>query len=379
MRQVYLDYNATTPVAASVFEAMKPFFTEHFGNPSSSHALGAACHQAVEDAREQVASLLNASPEEIFFTGGGTESNNLAIKGVCQTESGFEGHIISSSIEHPATKEPIRYLEQMGCEATIVGTDEFGVVDPRSVARALRDDTKLVTLMHANNEIGAIQPISEIAEVCRQNDIRFHTDAAQAVGKIPTDVDELGVDLLSIAGHKLYAPKGIGALYVRTGTRIEPVLHGAGHEQGLRPGTENVAYIVGLGAAAKMAQLSLDQNYARLSELRDRLFDGLRQEIGASLTFNGPIENRLPNTLSANFPNVSGAELLQQANEILASTGAACHSGDTKLSDTLSSIGISPEIARGTVRLSLGWHTSEEEVDFAIKALSAAWHSISSD
>ena len=271
MRQIYLDYNATTPVAPSVFEAMRPYFTDHYGNPSSTHVLGLAASQAIEDAREKVAVLVGANVDEIFFTSNGTESNNLAIKGVCQSENCFSGHIIISAVEHPATLEPAKYLERMGCDLTIVGTDRFGIVDPREVAKNLRDDTRLISIMHANNEIGSIHPIREIADLVADHPALLHTDAAQSCGKIRTNVNELRLDMMTIAGHKLYAPKGVGALYVRSGTKISPVLHGAGHEHGLRPSTENTPYIVGLGAAAKLANRSLDENGIRLRDLRDDL------------------------------------------------------------------------------------------------------------
>jgi cysteine desulfurase len=376
MRQIYLDYNATTPVAPSVCEALWPFLTEHFGNPSSIYPQGRACQQAVEDAREQVAALLGAQPDEVLFTSGGTESNNLAIKGVLETEHGYRGHVVMSAIEHPAVVQPVRFLEKMGCSVTVVPTDSEGLVDPSSVEAALRPDTGLVSIMHANNEIGSIQPIQQISQCCRAHGIPLHTDAAQSAGKIRVQVDELGVDLLSMAGHKLYAPKGAGALYVRRGTLIRPVQHGAGQEQGLRAGTENVASIVGLGSACRLAARGLDENGRRLARLRDRLENGLRRAVGAGLTRNGPVDARLPNTLSVNFPQVIGQELLARAPEICASTGAACHSGSTRLSATLAGLGLDERIARGTVRLSIGWMTSEEEIDRAVRALAAAWESL---
>ena len=372
MKQIYLDYNATTPIAPSVYEAMVPYLTRYCGNPSSHHAQGRICHQAIEDAREQVSSLLGAITDEVFFTSGGTESNNLAILGATQTEYGYAGHIIISAVEHPATTEPAAFLKRMGCEVSIVPTDHQGIVNVGAVAAAMQENTTLVSIMHANNEIGTIQPIQEISGLCRSQGVLLHTDAAQSIGKIRTQVDELGVDLLSLAGHKVYAPKGIGALYVRRGTRLRPVVYGAGHEKGLRPGTENVAYIAGLGQAATLANLGLGENQERLTTLRERLFRGLAQKID-SLTFNGPAEQRLPNTLSVNFPNVIGQELLDRVPELCASTGSACHSGTTSLSATLQAIGLSPEIARGTVRLSLGWQTSEEDVDHAIDMLEQSW------
>lgn len=376
MRQIYLDYNATTPVAPSVCEALWPFLTEHYGNPSSTHWLGRACQQAIEDAREQVAELIGAQPDEIVFTSGGTESNNLAIKGVLQSLAGGQGQVVISALEHPAVAEPVRFLEASGCAVSVVPSDRCGLVDPGDVAAALRSDTVLVSIMHANNEIGSIQPLRQISQLCRAHGVLLHTDAAQSAGKVRVQVDELGVDLLSLAGHKFYAPKGVGALYVRRGTRIQAIQHGAGQEQGLRAGTENVALIVGLGAAARLAARGLDENYERLSRLRDRLESGLRRAIGPSLSCNGPREQRLPNTLSVNFPGVVGAELLMRVPEICASTGAACHSGSTQRSATLAAIGLDPATARGTVRLSLGWTTSEEEIDHTIQACAAAWENL---
>lgn len=380
MRQIYLDYNATTPIAPSVFEAMRPFLTEHFGNPSSSHAMGRVAYQAVEDARERVASLLGCCSDELYFTSGGTESNNLAIFGAMLPSEALEKsparHLIISAVEHPATTAPAQRLKELGFEVTIVPTDNTGRVDPQRVADAIRDDTVLVSIMHANNEIGTIQPIREISEVCRARRVLLHTDAAQSIGKVRTQVDELGVDLLSLAGHKLYAPKGVGALYVRRGTRVQPFTRGAGHERGLRPGTENVAALAGLGQAAHLAARSVDENQSRINQLRNRLFEQLQAQVSGSVTCNGDLARCLPNTLSVNFPEVVGSELLERAPEICASTGSACHSGTTQLSSTLAAINLDPSIARGTVRLSLGWNTSEEEVDRAASALSAAWESL---
>jgi cysteine desulfurase len=379
MRQIYLDYNATTPVAPTVLEALRPFLTEHYGNPSSSHPLGRATQQALEEARERVADLLGAQPDEVIFTSGGTEANNLALKGVLETDDRYRGHIVISAIEHPAIVEPVRFLQRWGCEVTVVPTNHEGLIDPQVVEAALQDDTVLVSIMHSNNEIGSIQPLQQISQFCRRRGILLHTDAAQSVGKIRVQVDELGVDLLSLAGHKLYAPKGIGALYVRRGTNMRPILHGAGQEQGLRAGTENVAFVVGLGSAARLAARGLDENVQRLARLRDRLEAGLRREVGSELTVNGPRHPRLPNTSSVNFPGVVGQELLHRAPELSASTGAACHSGSTQLSATLQAIGLDEATARGTVRLSLGWMTSEEEIDRAVQVLASAWDSLRSD
>lgn len=377
MRQIYMDYNATTPIAPSVQEAIAPFLSEHYGNPSSDHPLGRACNEAIEDARGYVAELLGADREEITFTGCGTESNNLAIKGVMMAEPPEEGgHLIVTAIEHPAVAEPARYLERLGYDVTVVDCDRNGVVRPEFVEVALQPNTRLVSVMHANNEIGTIQPIREIAEICKSNNVLVHTDAAQSTGKIRTNVDELNVDLLTVAGHKIYAPKGIGALFVRRGVALQPVMHGAGHEAGLRPGTENVPYIAGFGQAARLASRGLDENTDRLASLRDRMHDRLSGEIGDKLTVNGFLAERLPNTLSVNFPGIVGQELLRRIPELCASTGAACHSGTTSMSATLAAIDLAPDVAAGTLRLSVGWYTSEEEVDRAAELLIGAWESM---
>ena len=374
MRSIYLDYNATTPIAPAVQEAMLPFLAEHFGNPSSHHTLGRACHEAVEDARLRVARLLGADRDEIVFTSGGTESNNLAVKGVVfRRAPAAAGHLIVSAIEHPSVMEPAQYLDSLGYGLTVVGCDSQGVVDPASVEAAIRPDTVLVSVMHANNEIGAVEPIRQIAEVCRTHRVLLHTDAAQAVGKIRTRVRELGVDLLSIAGHKMYAPKGIGALYVRRGIALEPILHGASHEGGLRAGTENVSSIVALGRAATLAEKALAGSSDHMATLRDRLARRLREGVGDKLTVNAERCERLPNTLSVNFPDVNGNALLRRIPELCASTGSACHSGSDNLSPTLAAIGLTPRVAQGTVRLSVGWYTAEEDVDRAASLLLAAW------
>ena len=377
MRFIYLDCNATTPVAPSVSEAMAPFFTEHYGNPSSSHILGRACREAIEDARGKVAALLGADRDEIIFTSGGTESNNLALKGVLLQDGAHgDGHLVISAIEHPAIVEPAAYLERLGYEVSVVPCDARGVVDPEEVRAAIQPNTRLVSIMHANNETGVVQPIREIAEICRDREILVHTDAAQSVGKINAFVEDLGVDLLTIAGHKLYAPKGIGALYVRRGVRLDPILHGAGHERGLRPGTENVAYNVGLGQAAMLALHSLEDSARSMAQLRDRLQDSLEQELDGRIAVNGADVERLPNTLSVCFEGIAGADLLARAREICASTGSACHSATIEMSPTLRAMGQSSDQARGTVRLSLGWFTSEADVDRAANLLLDAWEAL---
>lgn len=378
MRAIYLDYNATTPIAPTVQEAMAPFLSEHYGNPSSLHALGRACHEAVEDARSHVAALLRTDPREIIFTSGGTESNNLALKGtLLRDPSSVGGHLVISSLEHPATVRPARFLERLGYSVSVVGCDIQGTIDPQEVKEALRDDTVLVSIIHANNEIGTIQPIRDIARICHDRGILVHTDAAQSAGKIPIVADELEIDLLSIAGHKIYAPKGIGVLFVRRGTALEPLIHGADHEQGVRAGTENVPYIVALGQAALLAAKASDELHDRLADLRDELASRLETVLGDRLTINGKGGERLPNTLSVNLPGVSAHALLNRIPDLCASTGAACHSGSDAVSPTLAAIGLTPETTRGTVRLSVGWYTSQEDIQRAAELLLDAWESLS--
>lgn len=377
MRQLYLDYCATTPIAPSVREAMLPFLGEHYGNPSSSHALGRAAMEAIEDARGQIASLLGADPEEIVFTSGGTESNNLALIGLAlRGGRSAGGHVVISAIEHPSVVEPARFLERLGFDVSIIPVTGQGVIQAAALGRALRDDTLLVSVMHANNEVGAIQPLKQIAETCHEAGVVLHTDAAQTVGKIRTHVDELEVDLLTIAGHKVYAPKGVGALFVRQGVGLEPLVHGAGQESGLRAGTENVAGIVGLGAAASLAGKSLDASQERLTTLREQLLTTLRAGIGQGLIVHGELATRLPGLLSIAFPGASGSELLAHTPELCASTGAACHSGTVTMSPTLAAMSVAPEVARGTVRLSLGRYSSEDEVERAASLLIGAWEAV---
>lgn len=377
MKLIYLDYNATTPVAPSVIESMLPFLQEHYGNPSSSHWLGRACQEAIEDARSAVASLLGADREEIYFTSGGTESNNLAIKGVATYGLPVAaGHLVVSSIEHPAVVEPMEYLQQLGFTVTVVPSDAHGVVRPEQVEAAIQSDTILVSIMHANNEIGVIQPLKEISDVCRSAEVLLHTDAAQSVGKVSVRVDDLGVDLLTVAGHKMYAPKGVGALYVRRGVAIEPVLHGAGHEGGLRPGTENVASIVALGRAARMVAKGYEEAGDRMAFLRDQIQNKITKALGENASVNGEKASRLPNTLSINFHEVAGKELLKRCPEIAASTGAACHGETVSMSNTLASLGVPPSHASGCIRLSIGWQTSEEEIDRAGEMLVSAYESL---
>jgi cysteine desulfurase len=373
MKPIYLDYNATTPLDPAVVEAMEPFLRERFGNPSSAHAYGQIARDAVERARRQVAMLLGAGPGEIVFTSGGSEASNLALKGVVfaalARSPARDLHVITSAVEHPATLEPCAFLRRLGCRVTVVPVDGHGVVELDAVRRALREGARLVSIMHANNEVGTLQPIREIAALAHEHGALVHTDAAQSAGKIEVTVRDLGVDLLSIAGHKLYAPKGIGALYVRDGIALEPLIHGAGHEGGRRAGTENVPYIVALGAACEIADRSLPAAAERLRTLRDRLWRSLRKGLGDRVVLNGHPEQRLPNTVNANFIGCVGAELLEAIPEIAASTGSACHEGQISLSPVLAAMGVPPELGRGAVRLSVGRFTTEADIDRAAHLL----------
>jgi cysteine desulfurase len=379
MTPIYLDYNATTPIDPAVLEAMAPYLREHFGNPSSTHAYGRAAHEAVETARRQVAELLGAQTDEIIFTSGGSEASNQALKGsVFATVRGIFGrwaraaHIITSAVEHPATLQPCEFLKRLGCRVTIVPVDRHGRVDVDAVAQALRERTTLVSVMHANNEVGTLQPIRQIAALAHEHGALVHTDAAQSVGKISVDVDALGVDFLSVAGHKVYAPKGVGALYARRGVKLEPLIHGAGHEQGRRAGTENVPYVVALGTACALARQTLPETTARLRWLRDRLWDKLQVGLGERVVLNGHPEERLPNTLNANFVGWIGAELLEALPGIAASTGSACHEGSVTQSPVLCAMGVPPHLGQGALRLSVGRFTTEDEIDRAADMIVAA-------
>lgn len=375
MQQIYLDYNATTPVDPEVQDAIIPFLREHFGNPSSSHSLGRVCKEAIEEARGRVATLLNAEHDEIYFTSGGTESNNLVIKGIFYQRENHTANFVTSCFEHPAISVPAKFHEETGGTVINVHCDENGVVSAASVEQAIQTNTKLVSIMHANNEIGSMLPISEIGSVCRERNVPFHTDASQSVGKVKTDVEKLGVDFLTIAGHKLYAPKGIGALYIKNGSHLIPSVHGANHERGVRPGTENTPYIVGLGVAAKLALKNLNTSRNQQERKRDRLESILKREIGEELTINASKTDRLPNTSSVNFPNVNAADMLKRIPELCVSTGAACHSDAVSLSATLRSIGLSEKTGKGTVRISVGRYTTDEEIDLAANHLISAWES----
>jgi cysteine desulfurase len=369
---IYLDYNATTPVDPAVAAAMLPYLHEHFGNPSSTHPYGLKTRTAVDRARARVAALIGARPEEIVFTSGGSESNNTVILGVAEALAEKGRHIITSAVEHPAVLEPCHALEKRGFRVTLVPVDAFGRIDAAAVAAAITPETILITVMHANNEVGTIQPIAEISASARQHGVLLHTDAAQSVGKIPVDVDDLGVDFLTIAGHKLYAPKGVGALYIRTGRDIPSLIHGAGHESGRRAGTENVLLDVGLGKAAELAAERLAATAAHSARMRDRLWEALRSA-NPSCRRNGDPANCLPNTLSVSFPNVDATTLLAEIDDrVAASAGAACHAEGVDLSTVLEAMRVPLEYAMGTVRLSVGRGTREDDVDRAAEVLSGA-------
>jgi len=368
---VYLDHNATTPVLPEVVDAMLPWLSEHFGNPSSNHVYGYRTREAVVIARQQVAELIGCLPDEIYFTSGGTESNNLAIYGVTAARPDRK-RIITSVIEHPATEMPCKFLQEHGFQISWTGVDETGMVKLDAIESSISQATSLVTIMHANSETGTLQPIREIADIAHSHGAIMHTDAAQTTGKIRYSVDELGVDLLSIVGHKMYAPKGIGALYVRSGTDIAPQSLGGGHEQGLRSGTENVPYIVALGQACKIAREDGELANERIRQLRDDLWNALNQKI-PGLVLNGHPELRLPNTLNVRFPGVSGNILLAHAPEIAASTGSACHAEDESASAVIKAMGLTETQALGSVRLTLGRGTSVDDIGVAVESLVRAY------
>ena len=369
---IYLDHNATTPLDPAVLEAMLPYLNESFGNPSSDHELGHRARRAVDEARESVARLIGATADEVIFTSGGTESNNLAIRGVAATAPRARRRIVTSSVEHPATALTCDALAGEGWTITRVPVTAQGALDPDTAQRALGPDVALLTVMLAQNETGAVMPVAGVAHAARVHGALVHTDAAQAIGKIGVDVKELGVDLLSVAGHKLYAPKGVGALYVRSGVSLVPLAYGGGQERGLRPGTENVASIVGLGAAARLAAQRLTSEVVRLATLRDQLWRDLAQRI-PGLVRHTPMDANLPNTLSVSFPGVRGGDLLAAATGIIASTGSACHAGTDAPSPTLLAMGVAPDVAMGVIRISLGLDNDVEAVATAADVLVAAY------
>ena len=374
MRPIYLDYNATTPVAPEVVAAMLPYLKEHFGNPSSTHAFGSTARRAVDEARAALADLLNADAGAIVFTSGGTESNNLAIQGVVRAHETARRHLITSAVEHPAVLEVFRWLGAQGRRVSVLPVDESGRVRPEDLEREIGPETLLVSVMHANNEVGTIQPIAELAAIAHRHGALLHTDAAQSVGKIPVDVEALRVDLLTVAGHKFYAPKGVGALFVRPGVALAPLMLGASHERGLRPGTEALHQVVALGVAARIAGEGLLARGEHLRGLRDRLEAGLRRALGAeAIRRNGHPDERLPNTLSVSLLGVRADALLASiAGRVAASAGSACHADDVRLSPVLRAMGVDPEWGMGTVRLSVGRSTTEDEVDEAASVIVAA-------
>ena len=374
MTRVYFDYNASSPIAPEVAEAMQPFLSDYYGNPSTSHWAGKPAKEAYERARLQVAALLGCAHDEVIFTSGGSESDNHALKGVFFALRAQGNHIITTQIEHPAILNPCKFLERLGAKVTYAGVDRYGRVSPAEIEQAITDQTILISVMHANNEVGTIQPISEISKIARKHNILVHTDAAQSVGKIPTRVDDLGVDLLSVAGHKLYAPKGIGALYIRRGTPIEPFVHGAGHEGGRRAGTENIILAVGLGQACELTAASL--SHLKIRELRDYFWGELSSHFGRNIVLNGHPEERLPNTLNVSFIGNIGQDILAKIPGLAASTGSACHAGTVELSPVLKAMKVDEQVGKGTIRFSLGRYTTKEEIDLALQWLIEAHNNL---
>jgi cysteine desulfurase len=373
-RPIYLDYNATTPIDPAVRQAMMTFLDEHFGNPSSQHAYGLEAAAAVNRAHGEVADLIGAQSDEIVFTGGGSEASNHAIQGVvfaAKLAVKPRPHVITCAIEHPATLATCESLRRWDCDITVLPVDKFGQVDPDAVRASITTNTVLISIMHSNNEVGTLQPIGAIAAIARERGVLVHSDAAQSLGKLPINVNELGVDLMTIVGHKMYAPKGSAALYIRRRVRLEPLIHGAGHESGRRAGTENVPYIVGLGAACQIAKKRLPDETEKLQQLRDRLHQALKAKLGNRVTLNGHPINRLPNTLNVSVAGCIGAELLAKVPEVAASTGSACHEGKVSYSPVLKAMGIPGPIAQSAIRLSVGRFTIDDEVDQAAELIAA--------
>ncbi len=367
MPRIYLDYNASTPIAPEVAAVMTEAMTGAFGNPSSPHWAGAPARALVEQARHQVADLLGCTPGEVVFTSGGSESNNFALKGAFFAAGRSRPHIVTTAVEHPSVLVPCRFLESLGARVTYLPVDATGRIDPDDLRRAITPETILVSVMHANNEVGTLQPVAECAAIARDHGIPMHTDAAQSVGKLPTRVDELGADLLTVAGHKLYAPKGIGALYIRAGTTLTPLIHGAGHEGGRRAGTESALLATGLGRACALAAGCPEMD--RVQALRDRLWEGLQARFGSSVVLNGHPGQRLPNTLNVSFVGRVGAEVLAGLEGVAASTGSACHAGAVELSPVLAAMGVAEEVGMGAIRFSLGRETTGEEIDQVLALL----------
>ncbi|MCD8510497.1 MAG: cysteine desulfurase [Bacillus sp. (in: Bacteria)] len=367
MKEIYLDYNASTPVDPEVIEVMTSLLGREYGNPSSTHWASKGAKGILQEARENIATLISAKPEEIVFTSGGSESNNHALKGIFYGRKQRGNHIITTCIEHPAIIQPLQFLEREGAKVTYLPVDKDGQVDPKAVQEAVTKETILISVMHSNNEVGSLQPIKEIAAIARENDIIMHTDASQSLGKVPVSVEELGVDLLTIAGHKLYAPKGIGALYIRQNTPMESLIHGASHEGGKRAGTESIFLAAGLGKACELASKELVNGH--MDGLRNYFWKELKAFYGSNIVLNGEIESILPNTLNVSFKGMIGQDILDKLPEIAASTGSACHSGQIKLSEVLKGMGVSEEIGKGTIRFSLGRYTTKDEIDDTLALL----------
>jgi cysteine desulfurase len=365
--KVYADHSATTPVDKGVLEFMEPFFSEKYGNASSLHSFGMEARKEVEEARRKVAEVINADPKEIVFTSGGTESNNIAIKGIALSKG--KGHIITSSIEHKCVVENCKWLEKQGFEVTFLGVDKYGAVDPKEVEKAMRDDTILVTVMHGNNEIGTINDIAAIGKICREKEVAFHTDVVQSVTKIPVDVVSMKIDMLSISSHKIHGPKGVGALYVKKGIKLEPIIHGGGHERGMRSGTENVSGIVGFGEAIRLAESEREEVMPRLQKLRDRIVDGLKDVENSWL--NAHPDKRLPHNAHFCFKNIEGEALVMKLDMegVAGSTGSACSSKKLEPSHVLLAIGLKPEDAHGSLRITLGKQNTGEDADYIIKSV----------
>lgn len=367
MAQIYLDYNASTPIDPAVAAAMRLFLEDAYGNPSSGHWASGPAKAALENARGKVRALFGCASDEVVFTSGGSEANNIALKGLFFRRRDRPSHVITSQIEHPSVLEPCRFLERLGAKITSVRVDSSGLVDPDEIRKAITRNTFLISIMHANNEVGTIQPIAETAKIAHEHGVPFHTDAAQSVGKIPTKVDELGIDLLSVAGHKVYAPKGIGALYVRRGIELEPLIHGAGHERGRRAGTESALLAMALGTACEIAQAWIGM--LGVQRLRDLFWDLLRDAFGNLVVLNGDPTRRLPNTLNISFVGRVGADLLARMPDVAASTGSACHAGEVMLSPVLRAMGVVPEVGMGAIRFSLGRNTTQEEIEEVVRRL----------
>jgi cysteine desulfurase len=361
---IYLDHNATTKVDREVQKIMMPYLEEEFGNPSSGYLLGTRAKEGLERAREDVALLLGCQHHEVIFTSGGSESNNMVLKGLIDFRNPEKSHLITSAVEHPAILNPALFLMELGVKITVLPVDRFCRVDPEAVKKAIQQNTTLITIMLANNETGTVQPIEEISKIGREHGIPVHTDAAQAVGKMEVDVNALGADFLTVAGHKLYAPKGVGALFIRDGQNLSPLLHGAGQEYGKRPGTENIILAAGLGAACRIAKKRLKSDYQNMETMRNRLQKLLLKGLN-DLVLNGHPDKRLPNTLNVAIPGIDGGQILEGLPEIMASTGAACHDRTVKLSHVLAAMGVPPKIGMGALRFSVGRSNTIEQIEEA--------------